>query len=164
MRVWRGSVLEALHDVATKLARTYPWEPSFAAGFVLTDEPPWVPALTARASGPDTRHDHGTITITAAHWVPTAAVSSFYAEVKARVGAAPTPSMRRLAVFRLVVQHTRGVRQTHTVGVETPRWRPLLRMWNQEHPAGDPWHYGDVRNFRRDFLEVFHSLGNPFRE
>jgi len=164
VRAWRGSVIDELHDVATKLARAYPWEPPFAAWFILTDEAPWVPPLTAQASGPDTRLNHGSITITAAHWVPKEVVSKFYADVKARTNPAPTPSMRRLALFRFVVQCSRGVQQIHTVGLETPRWRPLLRMWNEEHPAGDPWHYGDVRNFRRDFLEAFRSLVNPFRK
>jgi hypothetical protein len=95
--------------------------------------------------------------------VPRAVVSSFYADVKARTDSAPTPSMRRLALFHFVVQHSQGVQQIHTVGLETPAWRHLLRMWNEEHPAGDPWHYRDVRNFRRDFLEAFHSLVDPYR-
>jgi hypothetical protein len=163
VRALRGSVLEDLYDVATKLARTYPWEPSFGAWLVLTDERPWVPPLTARISGPDTRLNHRSITITAAHWVPTTAVSSFYADVKARTNPAPTPSLRRLAVFRFIVQHSEGIQDPRTVGLKIPGWRPLLRMWNEEHPPGAPWHYHDVRNFRRDYLKTFDSLVNPFR-
>jgi hypothetical protein len=45
VRAWRGSVLVALHDVAADLTQTHPWEPSFAAWLVLTDEPIWVPRL-----------------------------------------------------------------------------------------------------------------------
>jgi hypothetical protein len=157
-------VLADLHGVATKLTRTYPWKPSSAAWFILTDEPPWVPPLTAHASGPDTRLNHGSITITAAHWVPREAVSRFYADVKARMNPAPTPSMRRLNLFRFVVQHSEGIWEPYREGVNIPSWRPLLHLWNEEYPVSHSWHYHDVRNFRRDYQKAFNSPANAFRE
>lgn len=160
---WRTSILWNLHNVATKLVRHFPWESSYAAWFVLTDEPPWVPPLSARASGPDTHLNHGSITITAAHWVPKEAVGKFYAEVKSRMNPSSSPSPRRLALFRFVAENSSGISSIHTVGLQPPSWRTLQRMWNEEHPPGNDWHYADVRNLRRDFRAAFESLVNPFR-
>src|SRR5215211_8238377 len=73
-----------------------------AAWFVLTGEPPWVPPLTAIASGPAQVKNHGTITIRATHWVPEEAIGKLYSDLKSRMGPSPTTSQRRLALFRLV--------------------------------------------------------------
>lgn len=156
------SVLGRLYDVAENLAHHYPWEPSQAAWFVLTDEAPFVSPLSAHISGPDTYLNYGTITITAAHWLPEKVVSDFYSELKAKRHPAQTTSARRLAVFRFVVERSTGVVDPHRASLQAPSWRSLKELWNQEHPSGEPWHYTDVRNFRRDFNEAFHSMVNPF--
>jgi hypothetical protein len=155
---WRFSLLRRLHEVATGLCRHYPWKPQDAAWLILTGEAPWAPPLTARVTGPDQIRNHGTITITAAHWVPKDAVSKFYAEVKSRVDSAPTPSLRRLAVFRFVAEQSSGIRERLVYGLNIPSWRSLQARWNEEHPPGHEWHYRDVRNFHRDFAEASKSL------
>jgi hypothetical protein len=155
---WRFSLLRRLHEVATGLCRHYPWKPQDAAWLILTGKAPWAPPLTARVTGPDQIRNHGTITITAAHWVPKAAVSKFYVEVKSRVDSAPTPSLRRLAVFRFVAEQSSGIRERLVYGLNIRSWRSLQARWNEEHPPGHEWHYRDVRNFRRDFAEASKSL------
>jgi hypothetical protein len=163
-----------LNSVAADLCRRYPWELKDAAWFVLTGEAPEVPPLTAHINRFFTLGNQGTITITAAYWVPKAAVSEFYAEVKAEVKArivdiAPTPSPRRLALFRFVVERSQGIDQwgslkpgepksVHVQGLHIPQWRSLQAQWNEEHPEGHEWHYSDHRNLRRDFNEAFEAL------
>ncbi len=155
---WRFSLLRRLHEVAADLCRHYPWEPQDAAWLILTGEAPWAPPLTARVTGPDQIRNHGTITITAAHWVPKDAVTKFYAEVKSRVDSAPTPSLRRLAVFRFVAEQSSGITERFVYGLNIPSWRSLQARWNEEYPPEHEWHYRDVRNFRRDYTEASKSL------
>ena len=163
-----------LNDLATDLCSRYPWGSEDAAWFVLTGEAPWVPPLTAHINRLPSPRNQGTITITAAYWAPKAAVSEFYAEVKAEVKArivdiAPTPSPRRLALFRFVVERSQGIDQwgslkpgepksVHVQGLHIPQWRSLQAQWNEEHPEGHEWHYSDHRNLRRDFNEAFEAL------
>jgi hypothetical protein len=108
--------------------------------------------------GPDQIRNHGTITITAAHWVPKNAVSKFYAELKSRHDSAPTPSLRRLAVFRFVTEQSSGITERLVYGLNIPPWRSLQAQWNEVYPPGHEWHYRDIRNFRRDFKEAFTAL------
>jgi hypothetical protein len=145
-----------------KIARRYPWEPDEAAWLILTGSPPWHSPLTAHASGPNSEN-HGLITIEAAHWVPKEAVSSFYAEVKASRAPAPTPSARRLAVFRFVIERASAIganpgEDRHPGELALPNWPTLTAAWNQDHPPGNRWHYHDFRNFRRDFVETKKAL------
>jgi hypothetical protein len=170
-----------LNSVAAGLCRRYPWELKDAAWFVLTGKAPPVPPLTAHINRFNSLGNQGTITITAAYWVPNAAVSEFYAEVKAEVKArirdiAPTPSPRRLALFRFVVERSQGIDQwksltpegprsvhdqgipLHVQGLHVSQWRSLQAQWNEEYPEGHAWHYSDHRNLRRDFREAFKAL------
>jgi hypothetical protein len=117
-------------------------------------EVPWTPPLTARIEGPDLIRNHGIITITAAHWVPKDTIGKFYAELKSRVDSAPTPSLRRLAVFRFVTEQSSGITECLVYGLNTPPWRSLQAQWNEEYPPGHKWHYSDHRNLRRDFKEA----------
>jgi hypothetical protein len=155
---WRFSILRRLHEVAADLCRRYPWESQDAAWLILTGEAPWAPPLTALMTGPDQIRNHGTITITAAHWVPKDAVSKFYAELKSHSDSAPTPSLRRLAVFRFVVGQSSGITERLVYGLNNPPWRSLQTQWNEQYPLGHEWHYADVRNFRRDFKDAFRAL------
>ena len=157
---WRLSVLGQLRKVTSKLTERHPWETPTAAWFVLTSEPPWVAPLTARSSGPDLTKNHGVITIRAAHWVPEEAVRQLYAKMKARMKPAPTPSPRRLALFRFVTERSSGINHFDhkegelVTGLDIPPWRSLQDEWNEQYPPSHKWHYGDVRNFRRDFAEA----------
>jgi hypothetical protein len=155
---WSLSVLGQLHKTATKLAERYPWETPAAAWLMLTGEPPWVPPLAATSSGPDLAKNHGTITIRAAYWVPEEAVRNIYLEMKARMKPSPTPSARRLALFRFVAERSSGVnefdRGALVTGLNSPTWRTLRSEWNKEYPPGHKWHYSDFRNLRRDFKEA----------
>lgn len=176
MTVLRGSVIEELHNVATTLARRFPWEAPYAAWFILTGQSPWVPPLKADVEGPDDLN-HGSITITAAHWVPKEAVCKFYAELKSGLNPSPTPSLRRLALFRFFVENSSGTLSINKIGshiglqapdinnigshigLQSPaNWRQMMERWNEEHPD---WHYANVRNFHRDFQAAFKSLAHP---
>jgi hypothetical protein len=165
-------VMQRLYRLAVHLARRYPWEPPAAAWLVLTGESPWVPPLTARIAHPGDITNHGTITMTAAHWVPEKVVSNFYSEIKARLDSTPTTSRRRLALFRFVVERSSAINrwkpkgtpelgkliEIHELGLETPPWRSLQAEWNSEYQPGHDWHYRDFRNLRRDFIQASKSL------
>jgi hypothetical protein len=155
---WSHSVLGELRILVSKLVERYPWEPTLAAWFVLTGEPPWVPPLTATASGPDQVKNYGTITIRAAHWLPVEAIGELYSDLKSRMGPSPTTSKRRLALFRFVAQRSSGIREHLVYGLDIPTWRSLIAAWNKEYPSGHDWHYRDLRNFRRDFVEASKAL------
>jgi hypothetical protein len=159
-----------LHKLAADLCQRYPWEPQDAAWYILTGEAPWVPPLTAHIKRAGPPINHGTITIAAASWAPKNAVSKFYAELKARyVDPAPTPSPRRLAVFRFVVERSQainrwessepgGAKDVRVRGLDTPTWPSLQTQWNEQHPPGHEWHYGNYPNLRRDFIEAHRLL------
>jgi hypothetical protein len=155
-------VLRKLYTLAVELSRRYPWEVPAAAWFVLTGEPPWVPPVTAQVRELDYALNQGTITITAAKWVPAEVVGRFYSELKAGLESTPTPSDRRLALFRFVVEQSSGINELNkgvlTKGLNTPPWRSLQSRWNEIHPPGDKWHYKSVQNFHRDFKEAFTAL------
>jgi hypothetical protein len=158
---WPLSVLGDLRKTASKLAERYPWDISAAAWFVLTGEPPWVPPLTATAQGPDSIRNHGTITIKASHWVPEEDVANLYSYMKAQTRPAPTTSRRRLTLFCFVTERSSPTLERLTTGIDPPPWRSLQSLWNEEYPADHEWHYRDIRNFRRDFLEAWRSLTVP---
>jgi hypothetical protein len=163
-----------LNSLAADLCSRYPWELKDAAWFVLTGEVPWVPPLTARLKWSGPPRNHGAITITAADWVPKTAVGGFYAELKGELKAryrdpAPTPSLRRLAVFRFVVERSSavmrressepgGAKDVLAQGLKTPPWRSLQAQWNEQYPQEHEWHYSDHRNLRRDFKKAFEAL------
>jgi hypothetical protein len=89
---------------------------------------------------------------------------------------APTPSLRRLAVFRFVAERSQGMHQlkflkvegqrsvhdqgfpVHLEDLRTPQWPSLQAQWNEEHPEGHEWHYSDYRNHRRDYKEALKAL------
>ena len=98
------------------------------------------------------------ITIRAAHWVAEEAIGKLYSDLKSRMGPSPTTSQRRLALFRLVAQHSSGITEHLVYGLDTPPWRTLFAAWNEEYPPAHEWHYRDVRNFRRDFAEASRAL------
>jgi hypothetical protein len=158
---WLSSVLGDLRKTASKLAERYPWDISAAAWFVLTGEPPWVPPLTATAQGPDSIRNHGTITIKASHWVPEEDVANLYSYIKAQTRPAPTTSRRRLTLFCFVTERSSPTLERLTTRIDPPPWRSLQSLWNEEYPADHEWHYRDIRNFRRDFLEAWRSLTVP---
>ena len=158
---WPFSVLGDLRKTVSKLIERYPWDAATAAWFVLTGEPPWVPPLTATAQGPDSTRNHGTITIKASHWVPEEDVANLYSYMKAQTRPAPTTSRRRLTLFCFVTERSSPILERLTTGIDPPPWRSLQSQWNEEYPADHKWHYRDIRNFRRDFLEAWRSLAVP---
>ena len=158
---WLSAVLGDLRKTASKLTERYPWDISIAAWFVLTGEPPWVPPLTGRAQGPDSIRNHGTITIKASHWVPEEDVAALYSYLKARTKPAPTTSRRRLTLFCFVTERSSPITERLTTGIDPPPWRSLQSQWNEQYPTDHKWHYQDIRNFRRDFLEAWRSLTVP---
>jgi hypothetical protein len=158
---WPFSVLGDLRKTASKLAERYPWDISAAAWFVLTGEPPWVPPITVTAQGPDSIRNHGTVTIKASHWVPEEDVANLYSYMKAQTRPAPTTSRRRLTLFCFVTERSSPTLERLTTGIDPPPWRSLQSLWNEEYPADHEWHYRDIRNFRRDFLEAWRSLTVP---
>jgi hypothetical protein len=161
---WRHSVLWKLHDLAVKVSRTYPWEVPAAAWLVLTAQPPRVAPVSAEIRELDYTLNHGTITITAAKCVPAEVISRFYAKLKADLGSTLTPSDRRLALFRFVVERSSGITELDTkqavltTRFNIPSWRSLLSQWNELHPPDHEWHYKGVQNFHRDFKEASEAL------
>jgi hypothetical protein len=172
-----GSLLGSVHAVCNSLLerRTYPRQEHQAAWFLLTGEPPRVPALAGgyqRSSNPAIT-DYS-ITMTVKPWVPAETVRRYYGRLQERLLEERPRSLseRNLAVFRFVVEkmEVNGTDEGHS-GAERPRvtelrpvprsWRTLLRLWNGKFPEGHKWHYTDVRNFSRDFGRAKQAILHP---
>jgi hypothetical protein len=104
------------------------------------------------------------ITITAEPWVSPDDVIRRYEDLRSMWLWTPTPSERRVELVHFVAGYCDGYcNEEHgIVGLAPneswPGWRELLDRWNERYPDGHDWHYTDVRNFRRDFLEAFETL------
>jgi hypothetical protein len=175
VRVEDRSVLEGLRILSTYLAAEYPWQEAQAAWFVLTGEPPALPAATGRVSR-GSAAPYAEITITMQPWVPADTVRKFYGQLQGRVlTSRPRAfSERNLAVFRFVVgqqevkpysddaQASALTRQhPKLMKLKQPSWRIMLERWNRQYPAGDNWRYKYVRNFQRDFQRAAQAIVSP---
>jgi hypothetical protein len=168
-----GSLLAVCNSLLER--RLYPWREHQAAWFVITGEPPTVPALVGgyRTSSNPAITEH-TITMRVKPWVPAETVRRLYRRLQERVleDRPRSLSERNLAVFRFVVEQTEvwgvevgdseaGPAQPTKPKLVQPAWRTLLDLWNRRYPEGHDWHYGDVRNLRRDFGRAERAIVHP---
>src|SRR5215208_6634617 len=166
------SVLEGLRILSNYLAAEYPWQEAQAAWFVLTGEPPALPAATGRVSR-GSAAPYAEITMTVQPWVPADTVRKFYGQLQGRVliSRPRAFSERNLAVFRFVVgqQEVKPYsddaqasaltrRHPKLMRLKQPSWRVMLKRWNQHYSAGHKWHYRHVRNFERDFKRAAQAI------
>lgn len=170
--VEEGSLLWKLYDTVERLPPG-PWQHERVAWWLLTGDAPEVQPLQAEirlGAWP-------TVTLTVPAWATAGAVGEFHKETKDNAwaqaatspefqeearrhagigdGFAPTPSPRRLAVFRFVAE--RGEFRNGTFE-HSSGWRPLMELWNRRLPEGHEWRYTDVRNFSRDFRAAKRTL------
>jgi hypothetical protein len=181
------SVLNELRWISVRLARVYPWEEAEASRFILTGEPPRVPAVVGRLHVyRNSATTYGTITLTVQPWVPADVVYSFYRDMRqvAFAGSHQTISERKIAVFRFVMaQHDvhppeDGKPKNRIVNAPVgsslrlpllrkpqlvkPPWKVMLDRWNEQY-ADSPykWSYKDEANFKRDFHEARKTIVHP---
>lgn len=99
------------------------------------------------------------ITITAQPWVSPEAIKRAYADLRDDWFWSETPSEQRVKLCGFVADRCEGYYDKKIVGLNpSVSWREMMSQWNERYPEGHDWHYGDVRNFRRDFAETFESL------
>ena len=169
IQVAQSSVLDELRRVAHTLTRALitscPWQDTQATWFVLTGEPPAVPAMRGRArAGRRSAPDFGTITLDRQSWVSADAVRKFYKRLQRRLLASKpgSTSERNLAVFRFVVSQLEVqapddsrrkplLLSKRKATLAQPPWRTLLDRWNRKYPEEHEWHCKDVRNFSKAF-------------
>ncbi len=169
------SVLEGLRRLSTRLAAEYPWQEAQASWFVLTGEPPALPAATGRLSR-GSAAPYGEITMKVQPWVSADSVRKFYGYLQGQMLASQprAVSERNLAVFRFVVAQqevmsasdgTRpsGLTRRHPklMKLKQPSWRVMLERWNREYAARPKWQYTNVRNFERDFQRAARGIVSP---
>ncbi len=168
------SVLNDVRRINSRLLRWRPWKEEETTWFVLTGEPPAVPAAAGRFRASRTPViTYGTITMTIQPWVSAKTVRDFYQRLQGRlVTEKPRASSKRnLAVFRFVMDQHR-VELPKVAGGDVfegmkppklvcPPWRTLLERWNRMHPEGEKWHYNDVRNFSKDFRRAKQAVVHP---
>jgi hypothetical protein len=165
------SVLNELRKVSRRVLRWRPWKEEEANWFVLTGEPPAMPAVEGRYRA--SRSDlitFGTITMTIQPWVSAKTVRDFYQRLQGRLKEEKprASSERNLAVFRFVIEQHRVEAAGGDVfermkppKLVRPPWRTLLERWNQMYPEGHRWHYKDVRNFSKDFRRAEKAVIHP---
>jgi hypothetical protein len=168
------SVLNELRKVSRRVLRWRPWNEEETNWFVLTGEPPAIPAVEGRYRA--SRSDlitFGTITMTIQPWVSAKTVRDFYQRLQSRLKEKKprAPSERNLAVFRFVVDQQRVELPKAAAGdssermkppkLACPSWRTLLERWNRVYPEGHRWHYKDVRNFSKDFRRAEQAVIHP---
>jgi hypothetical protein len=169
------SVLEGLRRLSTYLAAEYPWQEEHSTWFVLTGEPPALPAATGRVSR-GSAAPYAEITLTVQPWVPADTVRKFYGQLQRRVLTSRPRALseRNLTVFRFIVEQqevkpyrdkapaselTR--RHPKLMRLKQPSWRVMLKRWNRHLPAGHKWHYQYVQNFQRDFRRAAQAIVSP---
>ena len=169
------SLLNELRKVSRRVLRWRPWNEEQTNWFVLTGEPPTIPAVEGRYRA--SRSDlitFGTINMTIQPWVSAKTVRDSYQRLQSRLKEKKprAPSERNLAVFRFVVDQQTvelpgaaggrdGFERMKPPKLVRPSWRTLLEHWNRMYPEGDTWHYKDVRNFSKDFRRAEKSVIHP---
>jgi hypothetical protein len=169
------SVLEGLRRLSNYLAAEYPWQEEQATWFVLTGEPPALPAATGRVSR-GSAAPYAELTMSVQPWVPADTVRKFYSQLQGSVLASRPRALseRNLAVFRFVVgqqevkpssddaQASALTRQhPKLMKLKQPSWRIMLERWNRQHHERHKWHYKSVRIFQRDFQRAAQAIVSP---
>jgi hypothetical protein len=104
------------------------------------------------------------ITVTAEPWVSPEDVRREFESLRDIWFWNPTPSERRVELVRFVTGFCEGYHNEErgvsglVPGPNWRSWRHIMEQWNQSYLQEHDWHYKDVRNFRRDFLETFEAL------
>jgi hypothetical protein len=167
--VWQGSVLGELQRVSKRLARRFPWKEDQAAYFVLCGGNILAGMLMGTWSSHINKgvhahqYDRTTITLTADSWLPAETVFKAYRRLQRQVHGGKNnrrPELRNVAVFRFVLDQSEiriVSREERLAKLELPKWRVMLRRWNEQHPRSDRWHYENpdetgVQRFQRDFV------------
>jgi hypothetical protein len=161
----RSARQHAVDRLCRYLVDHYPWTKEQAQDFVLCGEEPKVPLIRSKterskSSGPPAhRFSHATIHLEVQAWVPAKAVRKTYSLLQRNLREGKRPHRSggdlNMAVFRFVLDQGRTVfldKKSKKAVLALPPWRDMMAKWNKNHPPGDPRHYTDVRNFRRDFV------------
>ena len=191
--VWRRSPLERLRYLSEQLAKTYRWEPAQSTMFILTGEPPRIPALRAGTSlRRSPQHLDAMITVEVSPWVSSKAVERLFRKAQIQVmgtsGGRP-PGLKNLKLFRFVTERieivdrsaAKGRSPTPSTGVivapdnmrhpcdlKKPAGRVIVNEWNQAYPE---WAYKtnvgdlDTRRFWRDYERIKRTIavGPPYK-
>ena len=146
-----GEGLEELRSLGKELHQAYRWREGDAVWFVLTGEPPLVPALSARVSLNASIHRYypntAEITLTVQPWVNADEVTRVYRDIQRQMLSGDNRRLedRTLAAVRFVAQ------QIRERGAEP--WSRRVERWNREHPK---WRYASFRALRQVFERFVH--------
>ena len=140
---WRGSILSDLRTLSERLAKRFGWEESDVARFVVTGEPPPMPAIEAAVSV-SIGSPQNMITLKVRPYVSPATVAQVYRELQAGFDLRPRRplSVHNLEVLRFVSD------ETNRQG-ERPTFQHLMDAWNETHPNAQ-YAQKDYRNFWRN--------------
>lgn len=145
------SVLGDLQELASRLAKGYPWQESQATWFVLTDTAPWASPVRWRVkvhfSAFFTRP---VIELQVEPWLPAGRLAEIYRSIQRQLGITKSVGEKASTLISFLADHVR-VRRPPESGMnpvlELPPWRRLMALWNEAHPDQ---RYQDVRRFARD--------------
>jgi len=153
---WEQSALGALHKLARRLSRSFPWTEGEAAWFTLTGVVPYIRPIQARY---ETRMGmtwrRGLLTLSVEPWVSTATIERIYLELRRR--ALPRDGRRRekgLAVWLFGREQERAAGQALS-------GRELQQRWNADHPDDRYESYSGLRRARNRGEVFAQSIRTP---
>ena len=156
----------ALQRVCRHLTKHYPWTEEEARYFVLCGAVPQAAKITGKVQSSFNKplgvaahkFNHQTIHLQMPAWMPSELVRKAYVilQRQARGGRdARRPVERNIAIFEFVLERAQvklvSANEYLARLIIPEKWAELMRIWNELHGPGHPWHYTEVSNFRRDF-------------
>lgn len=163
-RVFNGSLLGDLQELAGHLAERFSWQRAQATRFVLTGgEPPAVPPVTIRyVLEGDEDFRHGQITLAVAPWVSAKTVSKVYRDLQGRIldsSRNRKPELKNLELLHFVAE--REDLASLSRARRRKRGKELVKEWNKKKPG---WAYDKSQpssTFWRDYTDIEELVVRP---
>jgi hypothetical protein len=160
IHVWRGSVLGELQEVASQLARRFPWQEAQATWYVLTGVPPAVPPVRVRVQRepvtlinevlePVHLVHHGLIFLSTAPWVSRKTSHAVQVNIQQRIlrrRESHQLDEKTLELLRFVIQRENPL--TLDRGRRRKVGKVLQEAWDKEKPH---WAYGERKQATSEF-------------
>jgi hypothetical protein len=154
-RIWRGSVLAELKELADRLAKRYGWTEAEAAAVVLTGAEPWVPGVRVKSwAGGFGDFERATITVEAEAWVSEDAIARAFREHRALF------TERRIRRAEHQTEVFTFVESARASATARRTWSHLAKEWNRTHT--DRRVREDGGSLRRDYHDAKQALLFPY--